>query len=312
MQIIKNPEAGFSIPSGKIGVALGYFDGVHLGHARLIEEAKKRCDFTVVRIFESLPKADCFLTTLEEKLSLFEAIGVGEVIIDDFAALHNLSGKEFFNRCVASLSPSSVVCGYNYRFGKGAAYSIGDLSEYAREAGISCTVVPEYTLGGTSLSSSAIRSLISEGDVEGAAMMLGRLYSAEGIVQHGKAMGRTIGFPTINQRPPKSKLLPKNGVYSCTAEFYENGKLLLCGGVCNIGSRPTVNDDESDITLETYILDYSGELYSKNVKISFIRRLRDEMRFDSVESLQKAIENNAENARKDFANLKLNINENIL
>lgn len=283
-----------------IGLSLGYFDGVHLGHAKLIEETKKSCSISVVRMFESLPKADVMLTPLGEKLGLFEKLGVDCVIIDDFNALRDMSGPEFFEQCVASLSPSSVVCGYNYRFGKGASYTTDDMKKYAAERGISCTVVPEFTLGGKSVSSSRIRSLLADGDVSEANALLGRMYSVTDAVCHGKELGRTIGFPTINQRPPKAKALPKDGIYSCTAEFSAEGEKIVRGGVCNIGSRPTVNPDENDITLETYIFDYTGDLYSKEVKISFAERLRGEVRFDSVESLSEAIASDVLHARESL------------
>lgn len=285
---------------GAIGLSLGYFDGVHLGHAKLIGEAKKSCPLSVVRIFESLPKADVMLTTLDEKLALFDSLGVDCVIIDDFGALRDMSGREFFGSCVASLSPASVVCGYNYRFGKGAAYTTDDMKKYSAEMGISCTVVPEFILGGESVSSSKIRALLADGDVERANALLGRMYSVTDRVCHGKELGRTIGFPTINQRPPKSKALPKDGIYSCTAEFFADGEKIVRGGVCNIGSRPTVNSDENDITLETYIFDYEGDLYSKEVKISFAERLRGEVRFDSVERLREAIASDALHARESL------------
>ena len=279
------------IPRIKHGsLVLGYFDGVHLGHRALISRAAEeaRGGTVTVRMFSSLPKGEA-LTTLDDKLSLLEECGVGAVILDDFSVMHSLSGSEFFDEAVLPLSPSCVVCGYNYRYGAGASSGAAELSASAAEHGIKCAVVPEFDMDGEAVSSSRIRALIGSGEIGGAARLLGRYYSVKSTVLHGHALGRTLGFPTVNQRKP-GVLLPCPGVYSCTAEYDRGSGVEVHGGVCSIGSRPTVNSDESDVTLETYIFSCRADLYSRDVRVTFIERLRGNMKFGGVDELRGQVE----------------------
>lgn len=293
----------------KVSVALGFFDGVHLGHMKLLEAAGIGRDdvYTVVRMFRTLPKAAALLTTNEEKLALLEKAGVDAVIFDDFTSMCGMSGRDFFESCILSLSPSVVVCGFNYRFGKGAECDSDILKSFCSENGITLNTVSEFSVNGRTVSSSLIRSLIAEGNIEEANLLLGRAYSVCDTIRHGKALGRTIGFPTVNQRPIKNKALPKNGIYAVVSEFSYDGEDRHYSGVCNIGSRPTVNEDESDITLETYIMDFSGDLYSAEVTTSFVSRLRGEIRFPSLDDLKAQISLDAENARKSVQSYTENI-----
>lgn len=286
---------------------LGYFDGVHLGHRALIDEAKTLADPKrpiVIRTFDSLPKSSAdagVLTTNEEKCKIFASLGVDAVIFDSFDELKSLSGEEFFLRHIAAHSPYAVVCGFNFRFGRFASCASSDLADFAEKNGIICRTVDEFVLEEQTVSSTVIRGMISSGDIIGANKLLGHPYSITSEVIHGKELGRTIGHPTINQRFPVGKVIPPNGVYSCTAEFTIDGKKQIRGGVCNIGSRPTVNDDESDVTVETYIFDFSGDLYGSYVKISFTEYIRPEKKFTSIEELSHQIETDEKNARKSLA-----------
>ncbi len=284
----------------RISLVLGFFDGVHLGHRKLIEAARECSDFVAVRMFDALPKSEAFLTSTEEKAVLFEQIGVDAVIIDDFSSLRSLSGEDFFRDCVIGAGADVVVCGFNYRFGANASCSVGDLSSFAEKYGAKAVIVPEIRENGNVLSSTEIKNLIREGDVLTASALLGRLYSISSPVCHGKKIGRTIGHPTVNQRPNIGQILPKRGIYSCIAELEVGGERITRGGVCNIGSRPTVSEDENDVTLETYIFDFEGDLYDRNIKISFVERLRGEIRFSSVEDLRKAIERDCEEAKNSL------------
>lgn len=280
---------------------LGYFDGVHLGHQVLIRRAadiareRGSADTEVgVWTFRSLPiKKGGVLTDNDEKCALLKSHGVNFVTFADFNELRAMDGEDFFNREIADrYSPMAVVCGYNYRFGRNAASDASDLSEFAAKRGILCEIVPDFTLDGQTVSSTAIRAQISAGEMEKAAALLGRNYSITSTVLHGHEIGRTIGHPTINQRIPENRAVPPHGVYACSAEFPDriSGKSVLRGGVCNIGSRPTVNSDESDVTLETYIFDYSGDLYGADVKIEFLSRIRGERKFDDVDALKRQID----------------------
>ena len=163
-------------------------------------------------------------------------------------------------------------------------------------------IVPHFTMDGIPVSSTAIRTLIAQGHVDKAAELLGRPYSLTLPVMHGHQIGRTIGHPTINQIIPHGRLSPSRGVYSCIVEFTDrDGIPQIRGGVCNIGSRPTVNRDENDVTLETYIFDYSGDLYDLPVRTSFCEKLRDERKFASVEELAEQIARDSEHALQSLA-----------
>ncbi len=249
--------------------------------------------------FDSLPKGD-ILTDNTEKCALFAEAGVDYAVFEDFARLRNLDGETFFRNVIAKRHhPWAVVCGYNFRFGKNAAWTSDALRMFATDAGIGCTVVPYVEQNGAAVSSTTIRNLITAGDVERASTLLGRNYSVTLPVVHGRQLGRTIGHPTINQILPPGRIAPARGVYRCIVEFTDKAGLSHTkNGICNIGSRPTVNSDSSDITLETYIFDYSGDLYDVVIKTSFCEKLRDEKKFSSVEELAEQIRRDEETARE--------------
>ena len=297
-------EAVSAVPDGAVFL-LGYFDGVHLGHRSLIDRAAECAageKAVAAWMFGRLPKGDV-LTDNAEKCALLGEYGVDYAVFEDFASLKDLDGRTFFDDIIVRrYRPSAVVCGYNFRFGRRAAWSSDDLCRFAEEAGIGCAVVPHVEKDGAPVSSTAIRSLIAEGDTEKAAELLGRPYSVTLPVVHGHRIGRTIGHPTINQIIPPGRISPSRGVYSCTVEFTDkDGVPRFLGGVCNIGSRPTVNRDAADVTLETYIFDYSGDLYDLSVKTCFLAKLRDEKKFSSVEELAEQIARDGELARAHLA-----------
>ena len=314
MQIINcstgETVSGVPFSSGAVFL-LGYFDGVHLGHRALIDCAAEQASVgdegderkaVAAWMFARLPKGD-ILTDNAEKYTLLHEYGVDYAVFEDFDALKDLDGRTFFDDVILRrYHPSAVVCGYNFRFGRRAAWSSDDLCRFAEESGIVCTVVPHFEINGAPVSSTAIRSLIAEGRVDQAAELLGRPYSLTLPVVHGHQIGRTIGHPTINQIIPRGRISPSRGVYSCIVEFTDkNGVPQVRGGVCNIGSRPTVNRDENDVTLETYIFDYSGDLYDLSVRTSFCEHLRGERKFASVEELAEQIERDGERARESLA-----------
>jgi len=301
-------EAVSAVPSGSVFL-LGYFDGVHRGHRALLgcaAEAAAGEHPIVVWTFDHLPKGDV-LTDNEEKRVLFAEYGADYVVYEDFDSLKDLDGCTFFDEVIVRRHhPSAVICGYNFRFGRRAAWSADDLCRFAEESGLECAVVPaELTEpDGVPVSSTAIRNAIAAGDVRTAAELLGRRYSVTLPVVHGKALGRTIGHPTINQIIPAGRISPARGVYSCIVEFTDKSGVPQCrGGVCNIGSRPTVNRDETDVTLETYIFDYSGDLYGQTIRTSFVEKLRDERKFASVDELAEQIRRDEEHAAESIRRL---------
>ena len=305
MQIINcaSGEEVSAVPDGAVFL-LGYFDGVHLGHRSLIDRAAEYAEGkknVAAWMFGRLPKRDV-LTDNAEKCVLLGEYGVDYAVFEEFDSLKDLDGRTFFDDIIVRrYHPSAVVCGYNFRFGRRAAWSSDDLCRFAEEAGIGCAVVPHFEKDGCPVSSTAIRSLIAAGRVDEAAELLGRSYSVTLPVVHGHRIGRTIGHPTINQIIPPGRISPARGVYSCTVSFTDkDGVHRFCGGVCNIGSRPTVNRDTADVTLETYIFDYSGDLYDLSVKTSFCEKLRDETKFSSVEELAEQITRDGERARESL------------
>lgn len=284
---------------------LGYFDGVHRGHSALFSHAVSQAGTNhpiAVWTPESVPKASAeqgIISTRTEKLLRFFELGADYAVMENFEDFRNMDGSAFFTGMIAErFRPYAVICGENFRFGKNAACAADDLAEFAREAGILCFVIPLMKENEAPVSSTEIRRLIASGDVEAANGLLGYPYSVTSEVLHGKALGRTIGCPTINQRMPKEKIMPAKGVYACTVSLDEDGGTRTFGGVCNIGSRPTVNMDDSDITLETYIMDFSGNLYGKTVRTSLLGRIRGEKTFASVEELSEQIHADAEKAKE--------------
>ena len=306
-----SPNAGAispeDVPKGSVFL-MGCFDGVHKGHSTLLAEAEKIAGEicggqrpTVVWILESAKKASAeqgLLTTRSEKLERFAALGADYAVIENFDDIRNFSGEEFFfGRITERFAPCAVVCGKNFRFGKGASCTSDDLKKFAESAGILCRTVALSENSGMPVSSTEIRSLIADGRIEDANRLLGYPYSVTAEILHGKALGRTIGCPTINQHLPAEKVMPKKGVYACLVSFDDSG-LRTYTGVCNIGFRPTVNPNENDITVETFIIGFSGDLYGKTVKTALIGRIRDEKAFSSVDELSRQIHADTEAAEE--------------
>lgn len=291
------PKQPRSLPEGAV-ILFGCFDGVHRGHLTLLSEAARLAGtehkIAVWVIDRGAP--DC-LTDPEEKRRIFAKNLAHYVIEEDFPNICSLTGEEFFFRYVMPLKPYALVCGFNFRFGVKASCGADDLCEMAQANKILCSVVPAMSTDGSTISSSSIRSAVHAGDLVTAANLLGRPLSYTSEIVRGRQIGRTIQHPTINQRIPELKIAPPRGVCSCIVTFEKDGETITKGGVCNIGSRPTVNSDTSDVTLETYLFDFSGDLYGITVTTSLIEMLRPERRFDNLDELRRQIDRDAEAAR---------------
>ena len=264
--------------------ALGNFDGVHVGHRRLfaaLPDGAPRAVFT----FADLAKAGehSLLTTLDERLSLIGGCMVDYAAVADFAEVRDLSPEDFGDFLATELRISRAVCGYNFTFGKNASGGADDLCRLLGERGVGVTVVPEATVGGETVSSTAIRKALAEGDVGRAGAMLGREYSLTLPVAHGRALGRKLGFPTVNQPIPDSLAVPRYGVYAVRV----NVDGAEYRGICNVGVRPTV--DGENLCAETHIVGFDGDLYGKVVTVSFDRFIRDERKFADADELRLAI-----------------------
>ena len=286
-------------------IALGFFDGVHLGHAALLRETRALADAQGLRAlalsFDMHPQTALghpapLLSTmaLRERL-LREDFGMDAVEFLHFAALMRMPWRQFFEEVLlGQYQARQLICGYDYRFGAGGEGTAEKLAALCRERGIGCVIVPPVQLDGVTVSSTHIRGLIARGEVEEAARFLGRPYRLTGTVIHGTGFGRRMGTPTANLAPGEL-LLPGQGVYITRAWVGDDAH----SAVTNVGVRPTV--DGEGLSVESWLLDYDGDLYGKELAVDFCRYLRPERRFDSTEALQNEIVNNAEQARAYFA-----------
>lgn len=305
MTIYRLPEMiPISLPDAPISLALGNFDGVHTGHRRLLCAAREAAEkipgcLAGAWTFTTLAKEVCdvpSLTTPVEKLRQFAAAGLDFAILEEFSHVRNLSPEEFVRTYLTDkLGCAAVVCGFNFRFGRGGAGDCRTLQTILAEENVPLTVVEPVLHGDAVVSSTRIRASVEAGDMEGAAALLGRPFSVCFPVQYGKQLGRKIGLPTINQDFPAGHIVPRHGIYAClctvgTARYM---------GVANVGVRPSV-DSDGHVNCETHIIDYDGLLYGESVRVEFLTRLRDEMRFDSIDVLREAIETDIRNARAYF------------
>lgn len=289
-----------------LSVALGNFDGVHKGHAALIKHAvlyARQCNIkSAVWTFADgdavLPNkpGTPALTTMREKLSLFRELGVDYVFLENFEAVRDFSPEKFVKEVlIQGAGAVCAVCGFNFRFG---ARGTGDSSALRRlMEPFKTIVVPPVYVEEQLVSSSAVRAFVEVGDMEGAEKLLGHSFSVCLPVVTGKQLGRTIGIPTINQNFPDGHIVPKRGIYACKATV--GGKVY--DAVTNVGTRPSVDGDSQSVNCETHIIGYEGDLYGEYVRVSFIHRLRDEMKFASVDELRCAIEGDIAAAREYFS-----------
>ena len=283
---------------------LGFFDGVHRGHRALINAAREMAGDGYVGIwtFRTLPKAKELLTTPDEREALLRQAGADTVHFADFETVHAMDGEAFFrDELCAKLRPAGLVCGFNFRFGYRGGAGADDLAEWGREAGIPVRVLPAAESDGRVISSTWIRQLVAEGDVERAAQLLTQPYTIRGVVEHGRHLGHTLGFPTVNLRLTPGKVAPKLGIYAARVRFPDGDTMRELPGVCNIGSRPTVNNDTGDVTVETYIIGCTADLYDARIAVSLYRYLRGEIRFPSLDALSRQIGHDAEETARYFA-----------
>ena len=291
-------------------VALGYFDGIHIGHKsvlnKALQKAKEKNLVPVVVLFDIHPKklisgnVPPVLTTEEKKRKLLADMGF-EIFDFDFRQGMNYEPQEFIDKIlVGTLSAKVVSCGFDYHYGKGGKGNAETMREDLSERGIEFYSLEPVYLGDEIVSSTAIRKFIAEGEIEKANAMLGEYFSYDFAVNKGDGLGRTWGIPTINQSFPEDFIVPKYGVYVSEVTF--DGESYL--GVTNVGTRPTVAD--AGFRSETCILDFSGDLYGKNVQVKLIKYLREEKKFPNVDALRDAIGKDIENARKVYKEVKQN------
>ena len=292
LDLDKNAECRFVADAA---VALGNFDGVHIGHRRLFDALGDDLPRTVFT-FGDLKKTD-LLCTVGERLDRIRDCGVKYALVADFADVRDMPPDAFLDMLCGSLGVKRLVCGYNFTFGAGGLAGADDLCRLAAARGAEATVVPPVMLGEEPVSSSRVRTMLRAGDAEGAAKALGRPYGFTLPVIHGRELGRKMGCPTINQAFPGCLAAPRFGVYA--SRCFLEGRALA--GVTNVGVRPTVDDPGSAVSVETHIFDYSKELYGADVRVELCSFIREERRFLSPDELFAQIAKDADAARGYFA-----------
>lgn len=295
-------------------IALGFFDGVHLGHGALLrraaEEAKKRGCESAVFTFDRPPKEvitgiPCpLINSPEDRAELVKRLyGIDEMIMVPFDDEMRTTPWDRFvtDILVGRYGAVHLVAGHDHHFGHKNQGSPELLKEKCAELGLGCDIIPAVTLDGVTVSSTHIRKLLEEGDVETARAFLGHPHVLTQTVGHGRQLGRTIGIPTANLVAPPHVLLPKRGVYAAKITL-PDGRAF--GGVTNVGIRPTVNNGQ-DVTVEPWILDFDGDLYGQAIRVEFFRRLRDERKFESLDALRSQIETDAVKTREAYPEMGL-------
>lgn len=290
-------------------VALGNFDGVHKGHQKLLQKATslaKKKDFLAVAlsfyphptwVLGNNPKP--LVMSRQDRRHQIEKEGIDLFIEYPFTVeFANISPELFFAEIlIKKLHAKAVVIGSNYFFGKNKAGNVECMRKLGEKYDVEILVVDIVKIDGQVISSTKIRSLITQGKMEDAKELLGHPYSVMGTVIHGKKLGRTIGFPTLNMEADSDRIYPPNGVYATTVKVYND----TYWGITNIGYNPTV--DGKTKMIETHLIDYEGHLYGEQVEISFHHFIRGEKRFDSVAELAHQITIDTELARNFLSNL---------
>ena len=293
-------------------IALGFFDGVHLGHGALLRavgEAARRleavpCAFT----FDKSPTAVItggvvpLLSTVEDRIWLMRrCYGIQEVVVAPFDAMQRMEWEDFIVRyLVQELGAVHVVAGHDFHFGYRGRGNPERLRAKCRELGVGCDIVGRVEQDGITISSTYIRNLVAQGEMERAVQFLGHPHILTRQVGRGKGIGHSaLGFPTVNLRLPEGVIVPAYGVYATRVWF--DGQCRPA--VTNVGVRPTVQDNDGRVTVEGFLLDFDGDLYSHQVRMEFYRYLRMEQKFPSMQALSEEIGRNARQTREYFAGM---------
>lgn len=297
----------YSAAAGSV-LVLGTFDGVHLGHQALMQQGRRlskelACPLTVMT-FHPHPmkvlfpeKAPPLLTTLMERAEYLTKYGADRLVVMRFNRQMAAESPKMFLHRLEEMRPMAVVVGYNFTFGRQAAGDASTLEKWGMMHGVQVKMVPRVTMRGEGISSTRIRQLILEGNVEGATKLLGHTYVLSGYVERGKGIGRTMGFPTANISIDPERVLPAFGVYLCTLSMQGS----TYPAVVNVGHHPTL--PEGAVTVEAHLPGVHLDLYSQRVRLILMRYLRAEIKFDSMEALQAQIGQDVAKAEQFFARI---------
>ena len=294
----------------KTVIALGFFDGVHRGHGALLRKAAERAGelnaAPAVFTFDRSPKEFVtgkpvmLINSNDDRRDIIRRVyGIRRVIFAPFdREMMTMPWQDFITELlVKQYGAVHLVAGHDYRFGHKNEGTVERLREKCRELGLGCDIIPKVELEGITVSSTYIRTLLEQGDVERAALFLGHPHCLSQTVRHGQRLGRTIGIPTVNLAVPAHVLTPERGVY-ITRAFLPDGR--SCPGVTNVGTRPTVTEGDT-VSVETYLLGFDGDLYGQTVRLDFYKRLRGEVKFPSLEALRQEILRNVAETEAYFA-----------
>lgn len=304
MKVLREIEELAEVP-GPIALAIGVFDGVHLGHQEVIraaqEHARQHEGTAVVMTFEPNPReildpssAPPRLCDTRHQERILASVGVSHLLVCSFtSALAATVANDFLDRLIAAAHPLGCISvGYNWRFGHAGEGDVHLLMDRGSEEGFAVYGVPEVCLEGQPVSSTRIRDAVGAGRFGEARRLLGRAYSVFGEVSRGRQLGRTLGFPTANIETGVG-LLPPAGVYA--VRVHAEGQWHQ--GVANLGLRPTVEPGRSELKLEAHLFDFDADLYGSDLEVAFVEKLRDEMAFDGLEALKEQIGRDAAMAR---------------
>lgn len=290
-------------------IALGFFDGVHLGHGALLRRVAERskeldalpCAFT----FNQSPAAALtgqvvpLLTGVDDRTQLMrELYGIREGVVAPFEVMRQMDWQDFVEQYLQKeLGAVHVVAGHDFHFGYRGEGSPQRLADKCARLGLGCDVIPKVELDGVTISSTHIRTLVEAGELEQATRFLGHPHMLSGTVVHGNEIGRTLGSPTANLPVPQGVIAPGFGVYATRVVLPDGAR----PAVTNVGVRPTVSSAGQAVIVEPWILDYRGDLYGRDIRVEFHARLRPERKFPSLQALRDAIGENAAQTRAYFA-----------
>jgi len=290
-------------------IALGFFDGVHNGHGQLMKAVTAAANRTgavaSAFTFDRSPTAVItgqpvpLISSVEDRIWLMRHYyGIQEVVVASFDAMQRMDWEDFITQyLIRDLGVVHVVAGHDFHFGYMGKGNPQRLKEKCAQLGIGCDIIGTVTQDGITISSTYIRTLIAQGEMERANQFLGHPHTLTNRVAHGKHIGSSaLGFPTVNLSIPDQVIVPAFGVYATKVHF--NGHSFMA--VTNVGVRPTIQDNDGRVTVEGFILDFSGDLYGQEVRMEFYKRLRGEQKFPSLQALAQEIGRNAQQTQEYF------------
>ena len=309
--IIRNPK--LLNLNKKYFITVGTFDGVHLGHQKiinqLVKKAKQKNCGTLLLTFDPHPRkvvqpsnAPLLLQTIEERSEILSKLGLEIIFVQPFTkAFSKLNSEEYVKDILVNqLNVEHLLVGYNHRFGKNRTANIFDLKKLGKKYKFSVSEIQAHIVNKITVSSTKIRHAINNGNIKYANSLLGHTYKLKGIVMKGRQNGKKIGFPTANVKiKEREKILPKNGVYAVKVNYNEITHLAMM----NIGTNPTFNGNY--ISNEVHLINWDGDLYKKEIEIFFIERIRDEKKFNSIRDLSIQLQNDKNYILEKFKNLNL-------